>query len=242
MSKLIDKIRALKAKTTENGCTEDEALAAMAMARRLMKKHGVSDLDVELGASEADDLVMEGLVDHAVRACLRPISQLTRTQIFKWRRVAPKIDLFSDVGKETVNRLRIVGLPHDIEIAEYFVMVCARAIDNTSREVASRWSLNQTEKGRKVSNAEFQHYRANFARGMAHSLAEKIQAMHEPLPGDDQRHALIQTWFRENGITLRRVKGARREGAGYGDGREAGDQFNLSRGVNRGEAQKFISA
>lgn len=46
MSKIIDKIRALLAKTTAAGCTEAEALAAAQAAQRLMLEHDISTDDV----------------------------------------------------------------------------------------------------------------------------------------------------------------------------------------------------
>lgn len=45
-SKLIDRIKALLAKTTENGCTECEAFAALEKAQAMMCENGVSEMDV----------------------------------------------------------------------------------------------------------------------------------------------------------------------------------------------------
>lgn len=45
--KLIHKIRALMAKTVENGCTEAEMMAAMSMAQAMMDAYDVSLDDIE---------------------------------------------------------------------------------------------------------------------------------------------------------------------------------------------------
>src|SRR5262245_63408229 len=49
----LNKIRALMAKTVENGCTEEEALAALAKARALMDVYVVSDDELALTKEEA---------------------------------------------------------------------------------------------------------------------------------------------------------------------------------------------
>lgn len=47
MSKIESKIKALLSKTVENGCTEQEAIAALAMARKLMAKYKVEISETE---------------------------------------------------------------------------------------------------------------------------------------------------------------------------------------------------
>jgi hypothetical protein len=50
---LLDKIRALLAKTTENGCTEAEMLAALAKARAMRDTYAVTDEELTLAKDEA---------------------------------------------------------------------------------------------------------------------------------------------------------------------------------------------
>jgi hypothetical protein len=50
--KMLDKIRALLSKRTENGCTEDEELAALAKAQELMDAYEVSDADLAIAREE----------------------------------------------------------------------------------------------------------------------------------------------------------------------------------------------
>jgi hypothetical protein len=49
---LLDKIRGLLAKTIENGCTESEALAALAKARAMMDAYAVGDDELDLTKEE----------------------------------------------------------------------------------------------------------------------------------------------------------------------------------------------
>jgi len=49
---LLDKIRALLARTVENGCTESETLAALAKARAMMDAYAVGDDELNLTKEE----------------------------------------------------------------------------------------------------------------------------------------------------------------------------------------------
>ena len=48
LDKLKVRIQSLRAKTIENGCTEDEALSAAAKVAELLDRHDLSLSDVEL--------------------------------------------------------------------------------------------------------------------------------------------------------------------------------------------------
>jgi hypothetical protein len=49
---LINKVKALLAKTTENGCTEEEALIALAKARAWIDTHEITDDELQLSREE----------------------------------------------------------------------------------------------------------------------------------------------------------------------------------------------
>ncbi len=50
--KMLDKVRALMAKTVENGCTEQEEMAALAKARALIDAFEISDSELSLTKEE----------------------------------------------------------------------------------------------------------------------------------------------------------------------------------------------
>jgi len=56
---LLAKVRALLVKTTANGCTQEEALAALAKARAMMDAYAVSADELELTKEERAILVRE---------------------------------------------------------------------------------------------------------------------------------------------------------------------------------------
>ncbi len=59
LDKLTARIQALRAKTIDNGCTEDEALAAAAKVAELLDRYDLSLSDVELRAEPCQQLAFE---------------------------------------------------------------------------------------------------------------------------------------------------------------------------------------
>jgi hypothetical protein len=49
---IVEKVKAMLAKTTENGCTEEEALAALAKARAWIDAHEITDEELQLSRGE----------------------------------------------------------------------------------------------------------------------------------------------------------------------------------------------
>lgn len=49
-NKMIDKVRALLAKTIDNGCTEAEAMSAFEIASRMMDEYEITQDDLKLKA------------------------------------------------------------------------------------------------------------------------------------------------------------------------------------------------
>ena len=60
---IIEKIKAMLSKTTENGCTEEEALAALAMARAWIDAHEITDGELQLSREEKAILHHESEAD-----------------------------------------------------------------------------------------------------------------------------------------------------------------------------------
>ena len=57
LDKLTARIQALRAKTIDNGCTEDEALTAAAKVAELLDRYDLSLSDVELRAEPCQHLI-----------------------------------------------------------------------------------------------------------------------------------------------------------------------------------------
>ena len=109
-----DKIKALLAKTTANGCTEAEAMAAAELAAKLMRRHQIEAADIELVVGDATEKTIRTVwrVNLA-----RAIAICTNTAV---------IFIRSPDG----NEIRFIGRAPGPEIALYLRDVCIRATDN----------------------------------------------------------------------------------------------------------------
>jgi hypothetical protein len=107
---LLDKIRALLAKTTENGCTEAEALAGLSKARAMMDAYAVSNSELALTKEEKAILRREppGTKDpHLIK--YRLLSSVARfCGCEGWR-------------KTHVRTLVFCGLPSDAQLATWLL-------------------------------------------------------------------------------------------------------------------------
>ena len=111
------RIRALRAKTVENGCTEQEAIAAAQMLSDLLAKYNMTLDEAEIRASpfthhreSHDDWVGERLGRIAAA-----VSDLTGARYWVQRPgEKPSIDFF--------------GFEHEVGVARYILEVCASAM------------------------------------------------------------------------------------------------------------------
>lgn len=100
---ILNKIRAILAKTVDNGCTEDEALAAIAIANRMMDEYEVT----------ADDLKIEDEKAIIARSdCRDP--QNVRWKLCYW--IAQFTDTYSFGHKKDI---KFAGLRSDVDFAIY---------------------------------------------------------------------------------------------------------------------------
>jgi hypothetical protein len=110
---IIDKIKALLAKTTENGATEAEMLAALDKAAAMQDAYGVSDADLQLTKEK--------------KAILHPDPDATDTHGIKWR-LSYAVGRFCNVEifrRSHVPGLRMIGLPSDAEFAAWLLNALA---------------------------------------------------------------------------------------------------------------------
>jgi hypothetical protein len=107
---IIDKIKALLAKTTENGATEAEMLSALDKARAMMDAYEISDDELQLVKEEGVTLRADApdLKDpHSIKWRLSySVAEFCGVQIYRARH---------ETG------LRCIGLPSDVEFAMWLL-------------------------------------------------------------------------------------------------------------------------
>jgi Protein of unknown function (DUF2786). len=162
--RIAARIRALLAKTVENGCTEDEAVAAAAKAAEMLAKYNLTVDEVQLRESpfqrhteHHDDFVGDRLWKVA-----DAIAHLTGSRYWT-----------SPIGVRPVE-INFFGFAHEVDVSKYLLAICARAMnDNLERLHRDYGLLTFAAKRRKF---------IPFMDGMADSLARRIRALRPPEP------------------------------------------------------------
>lgn len=214
--KIAARIRALMAKTLENGCTEAEAVAAAELAAKLLAQYNMTIDEVEMRASpfkrhqEAhDDPVGERLWKVA-----SAISKLTNVNYWTSRSGVRPIEI------------NFFGFKHEVLIAEYLLEICRRAMRvqlwRLERETAL---FRPTVRRMKI---------VPFLDGMAQRLYERILALVPPKPIGTGLVVLKQELI-DAAMPVktgeRNRLGGRDTDAGYLHGYAAGGKVALNQGL-----------
>src|SRR5690349_3873510 len=215
--RLRTRIQGLRSKTTDNGCTEAEALLAAAKVAELLDRYDLSLTDVEIRNGQCERRLYE--TRHKKRIplddCIGDIANFCDCRV--WRE------------KNHSGNFRYVffGLRSDIEVAHYL----SELIDNTVR----------SELGRYKNSANYRRFRhqdrhlanSSFTLGMVASIADKLTAMKRERDtvkngtGRDLvvlKASVVDTELARLGLQLRTVPGPTRNvsPAAYEAGETAG--------------------
>lgn len=215
------RIRALRAKTVENGCTEAEALAAAEMLSQLLAKYNMTLDEAELReqpfarhAEHCPDLVGDRLWKVAAA-----ISELTGARYWTSR-----------AGEPTA--IHFFGFEHEVEVARYMLEICRGAMGREKERVeverwpriVRRWTM------------------LPFLDGMADRLAQRIRAMKPAMPAGQGlvklHDALIEAEM--PALTDGRARSSRSLDTSYLDGLVAGDRVPLNQGLRGGTDLKGL--
>ena len=171
LDKLKVRIQALRAKTIDNGCTEDEALSAAAKVAELLDRYDLSLTDVELRAAPCERRVYETHRKKRIPLddCVGAIAHFCDCRV--WRE--------KDAAGES--SYVFFGLRPDIEVAHYL----AELIDAAVRAELGRFKTS-ADYGQ-LRHQERHLANASFALGMVASIADKLMAM--KASRDDVNHS-----------------------------------------------------
>lgn len=224
--KIIDRVRALLAKTVENGCTEAEALAAAETAARLMEEYEVSRDDVDsvkddrYGIRTIDNLASKGNRMHPAQYCLQAIARFCNVRV--WR---------------SGSQIKLFGSEADTEFAKYLTTIVQIAME---REVAAY--LRGPDRPAGVHGASL---RASFLHGMAHRVSGRLNELSrqrtQRMQSTEKGTALVVVKdqevarrFSQLGMKLK-SGGSRtttvRSGNAYQAGQRAGDRVSFGKPI-----------
>lgn len=160
LERMKARIRALHAKTVENGCTEAEALSAAGKVADLLEQHGLS---------------VDDLKSHQAR-CVTRHTQFPQSAIRHLSMCASAVAEFADC-KVWMQRegqrssIFFFGLEQDVEAAEYLIHTVRHTIE------ASCAQYKRTQAYRSQSAPGKASATRSFSIGMAISIANKLRAL-----------------------------------------------------------------
>lgn len=213
---ILRRIRALMAKTTDNGATEEEALAAARKVGELVDKY---ELDLSSISLREEVCIRKGV--EVGRTNAHPV-QYTAVAISKYTDTKAWIGL--------PNRtIHFFGLKPDVEVAIYLTHLFRTALEREWRGFGA--SLTHTRR-----------HRTSFMRGMAGRLSERLEQM----KADREKAKatgtslvvakghLVSEQFAKSGVKLGNPKPRTRRvfASSYKAGQAAGDRVAINPGVH----------
>ena len=228
-----DRIKSLRSKVTENGATEDEMMTALAMADKLMKKHGLTEADLartEFKRDMKENMFRQKQVQlhPSQKWCSRKIGEFCGVKMWtspEWREDVP--------GYKTRKVIRMFGYNDDVEMAEFLLGLIHDSMDRGWKDFC-----NTFPKDPEVSrHTQYWNYMMGFADRINARLVELMKPM-EVGTGTDlvaTKMSLVEQGMAEMLPDVQLVKSNSR--GINGDplsniaGRAAGDKVNLNRPI-----------
>ncbi len=159
LARVLQRIQALRAKTVEQGCTEQEALASAKKVAELLDRYGLS-----LGEVEMRDQACEGVGVDTGRQRRAPIDECIPT-------IAQFCDckMWMETAASGAIRYVFFGLPADVEAAHYlYDLIVMTFATETAR--FKKEDMTIASSARRVSTRSFQI-------GLAHGIGDKLRSM-----------------------------------------------------------------
>lgn len=216
---IVKRIKALLDKTVENGCTEQEAMAATEMAARLLEKHNLTldDLSVKSADFIRETSRYTGVAGFTLWRVCSAIAKLTHTE--RW----------SGLAGAYPHENTYFGMAHEVEIAKYITDICYNAMHREEMRYLKASSLMRPSVVQRRLRA--------FMDGMSDRLASRILKMIPTTSSGNGlivlRDALIKEKMAESKISLTPLgnRGSRDIFDGYEHGKKAADKVRLDCGI-----------
>lgn len=228
LEKIKDRIRALMAKTTGAGCTEEEAIAASAKVQELLHKYQLSLTDIRIKESTCskEEYNTQKKTDSPISNVVNAIGYFTDTKCW--------------LSRDTDGRQTYVffGLEHDVMIAHYIMKVLDYAVIYAAQDYMKTRDCGK-DRGK---------VKKDFEMAMVLRLARRLREMKDAQRKDDVsttgrdlvvvKKDVVNQAFDELGIDLVSSRGrgySFRDGHAVDAGRAAGDKVNINPGVNQSQ-------
>jgi hypothetical protein len=232
LDKVLSRIKALRAKTVDQGCTEQEALAAAEKMAELLDRYGLSLSEVELKSQPCEGAGIEtgrkrfGPID----VCIPTVGAFCDCRVWSEKSVEGEI------------RYVFFGLPADVAGARYLYDLVERAFETeTERFKASPlYGEHHPSERRSATNS--------FQTGLAHGIGAKLRTLRaereaamRTSTGRDLvpiKASVVEDELSKLGMTFRTRSGQKGKqvlSEAYSAGQEAGDRFEYQPGIEQTE-------
>jgi len=229
LDKLKTRIQGLRAKTTDNGCTEAEALSAAAKVAELLNRHDLSLTDVEIRDAPCERREYETHRKKRIPLddCIGAIASFCDCRVWREKNQAGEA------------RYVFFGLRSDIEVAHYLTELIDTAV--------------RSELGRYKTSAAYRRFRhqdrhianGSFTLGMVTSIADKLTAMKAERDAVNNgsgrdlvvlKASVVDAELGKLDLKLRTVRGATRmvSPTAYEAGGAAGASLAINPGIREG--------
>lgn len=230
LDKVLGRIQALRGKTVDRGCTEQEAMLAAEKVAELLDRYGLSLSEVELKNQTCEGAGIEtgrkrfGPID----ACIPAIGSFCDCRVWSEKTAAGEI------------RYVFFGLPADVAGARYLYDLVDQVFETETEQFkAGALYVKHHSSERRSATVSFQ-------TGLAHGIAGKLHALHaereaamRTSTGRDLvpiKEAVVDGELAKLGMTFQTrssQRGKRVLSDAYDAGREAGDQFEYRAGIEQ---------
>lgn len=225
----IEQIRALMSKTIENGATEAEAMQAIALAKKLMAKHGLTMDDIKNKTVNLGDYVW-GSNAKSYSKRISSFEKIISIVIGNYTNTKPLL-YSKQVSDEKHSRdekiILFFGHKIDVELAVYMMNMCSSALK-------TEWAKYVASSKDKIHGNRLK----SFSIGMSDSITKKIEelmAEEETATSNELivvKNAIVVNLFAEATAGLKNKKNGivvYDKDDSYGKGVEAGEKVNLHR-------------
>jgi GNAT superfamily N-acetyltransferase len=230
LDRLVHRIRALRAKTVEQGCTEQEALAAAEKVAELLDRYrlNLSELDLRKQSCEGIGVETDRKRRGPIDDCMATIAAFFDCRVW------------AETGEDATLRYIFFGLPADVQATVYLHDLIARAfVSETATFQAGEFYRSADSGHRRSATNSFQ---LGLARGINQKLQRLRQARDKASVGSNGRalvpikDAMIDDELERLGLTFHRRATARKRvlSTAYNAGKEAGERFEYRPGIEQG--------
>jgi hypothetical protein len=229
LEKLMQRIQALRAKTVEQGCTEQEALAAAEKVAELLDRQGLSLSELDFRAQPCDGVGI----------------QTTRRRFAPIDNCVPAIAAFFDCrvwveqGKGAPLRYVFFGLRTDVAAAQYLYELVERAFETETNSFRAGVIYARRTGDRRTATNSFQVGLSEGIAAKLHSLSEARIATRRSSSGRDLvpvKAAMVDEEMAKLGLDLRKRGVSQRRRLlkdAYEAGEAAAERFEITPGIER---------